>query len=968
MNIECARKFLSYFGTPLVKFYDAERKLADPPKDLCSRFRSLDELFAMNNESPFPIHFLPNGNYWETNEKLKPIWCKYLSDTDPREGKKPRWNSFYLDIDWHPNTDKAFLEEYPTIDSWLEKYIPLFSGINLKPTFLARTPMGIHLHFVFDPKDRAAIGQAYTDEEMKSIILYVQKYVDGVEIGKWTKVNDPIRLPYSKHWKQDEPQTVKLYQFLGNSGKLELKEIKTLEDFDDEHMLFVRHHVLKELYKSVGQDHKAQKEADTFSKWLDQWPVKDVNIIPFPNLLQRLEKYPKEFEWRKYVFFLRWTSWWIRYLDTGACDLTSSYKRYKAENWFNCFYETKYWIEERPRWAVFPFLYHYFGKKRSLMKDFLLKEFEIDIFKSSLVADDLLWQIAKLDYSIYCDRNWVTITKEIVSKSWATSQASKVLFRTPFKVIGKAETNWQQWMWEAEERQSVFVLEKYWTNQRVIFISHPSKNEWNRRMASKQLFFYGDDNDLWMFLQALRDDPNIPVYDLNYLNWYYPDYVMLWPRHVKMIPWDEADNKVDMPLVTFTIIDPPTQITCSKYLKILCKCFDPVVAVPAFAMNLIAMWMNIWSEIPRGINIYPGLFLTWETGTGKSTMSDTIKHALWFRPKSRQVAANSVTGQPFKVDASDYCPLWMEEFTGEKITEKIQAEMRNVLNREVSKRWNLNSNTVFNLRAPLLVTWERIADFESLMNRFVTLSFDERQRIWTKTDLDEILNYWVLNDVLLTRHKWYKDLENLCTLYLESTKTLIAAWLKSRNADARAYVLVANYVFGLEQDETDLIEIIKSNLKSSWDDNESSNKDPFAKIENIFQEAMLERKVIATKISGKHGYTIKLMRHNSYFQKNKARLSKLKNDCNDMLDKFIKADSVKRKHYLEFEHPYITFDKNIMSFTVPDTQCSPLQKRMNAFNDNYLVLLWNNGYSQMSNDTPHGFWQTNTFSDAEDRE
>lgn len=65
-----AQKFLSYRGNPLVKFYAPEKEVVEETKiikDRSYKYRELETMMEINETMPYPIQFLPNGNYGEKN-------------------------------------------------------------------------------------------------------------------------------------------------------------------------------------------------------------------------------------------------------------------------------------------------------------------------------------------------------------------------------------------------------------------------------------------------------------------------------------------------------------------------------------------------------------------------------------------------------------------------------------------------------------------------------------------------------------------------------------------------------------------------------------------------------------------------------------------------------------------------------------------------------------------------------------
>jgi|GEM_PF-3586858 hypothetical protein len=66
-----AQKFLSYFGSPLIKLNKPAFEIAEPSKRVSrSKVMGLETLLNINNQAPYPVSFTPNGNYGDNNKVL----------------------------------------------------------------------------------------------------------------------------------------------------------------------------------------------------------------------------------------------------------------------------------------------------------------------------------------------------------------------------------------------------------------------------------------------------------------------------------------------------------------------------------------------------------------------------------------------------------------------------------------------------------------------------------------------------------------------------------------------------------------------------------------------------------------------------------------------------------------------------------------------------------------------------------
>lgn len=367
---------------------------------------------------------------------------------------------------------------------------------------------------------------------------------------------------------------------------------------------------------------------------------------------------------------------------------------------------------------------------------------------------------------------------------------AREIFSTPIKIIWRVLQNARSktW-WFSEEKESSFLIETAQSKFYMRVVS--SVGDFDKSYNNNGLSFYGMPNDLKIFNDIIQRDDSIPVINIRQSSWFYNTYCLLWSEVV-------AGEKDSLENVKPAFeLNPPKwmQLSVKKYCDLWCEIFTPNIFIVALLQSIACCAMNLWNE---NNTVFPGLFITGTTGTGKTTLFEIIRTATWFGRKERKFAINNMTPQVLQKEACDNAPLFLEEYTA--VTNmKIEGILRNILNRDTGARWGISQNTIFPYASPIIACWEHMPQATSVQNRFINLRIDNADRLWTDTKISIIHNYTCYRDIYKTL---LENKENINDLYVEQKSFLISKWVHARAADVWAYVFAMAKLFNVIDQES----------------------------------------------------------------------------------------------------------------------------------------------------------------------
>lgn len=761
------QEFLRSFWNPLVQ-------LLPDVKDVksfngWSKHNSAEVIFNINKDEPYGMFFTPNGNYWSLQKEWEKI---HRSKTLP--GATPLYNALVVDVDLNKAKNCKTKEQ-------LKAYIDYtITSYWIAPTYIVETWWWFHIYWVIRESDRQAIHDTF-GAKVFDVSLYMCSLFDWWDENCQASkvINWLVRLPWANHWKTGKPKEVKI----------------VYENLEDQLSLGQIEFALKQIQETT--------KSATVNKDLTVVMGAETNIlinkIPFDQILTKLSKYPRLWNGNVQTYVLEWSD--ICIVDwEGTVNRTDWYKLRREKNCINCFTKNYHPIEERPMGAVFPFLFHYFNKNMALMKNFLSVEFWIDFGDDKKEATEIVKQtLSWWDYYVEMTNRRVILHKD--HQQWKKIiQVHVDIFRKPFEIIGKSWVKFHANGTETEDEQMVYIIKV--ANEYKVLYRLPTKKRFNEKY-SWYLWYYWDDNDLWLFYEAI-DKTEVPTIHVTSLNWIYSDCVILWWN---VLYWENKERFIT-PSFQFETVH-KEEISIIKFYNKLCEIYLPEIALPILLQTVAMAWMNVW----WWATVYPAILVTGRTWSGKSSIAEIMKNALWYSPNGRKVALPQITPQPLKVMATDNSILRLDELTAH-VNEKVEESIRNIINKDKWWRGIWAENAYYNFRSPLFFTGERTFKDESLNNRMVAIVISESHRVkWWFEKINDIKDYSIIKNVY-DLYFWYKG--NLKHTRKEWAYKLAKKWISSRNADVWAYMFAINEAFELWFAEELLFALAKKHLDNMW--------------------------------------------------------------------------------------------------------------------------------------------------------
>lgn len=730
--------------------------------------------------TPYWLFFTPNGNYWSIQQE----WQK-ISRSKETPGPAPYYNALIVDIDI-----KDIKNKYPTMEELRLHIDEVLSKITIHPTAIVESWWGFHLYRMLKEEDRQAIHDIYGNK-IFAISRFMATLFDwwdtNSSVVRWD-INGVIRLPWSNHWKTGKPIPVKIVWYSEEN--------------------FIDLQCIEDSLKQIGEVTKTISVAKDAAISVGTTKYYETSQVKIAEIIYKLWAYPRLYKGEEQTFRLEWTHICIVDKDWNV-DRTDSYRTWPAKNCVHCFLKDKYTIEERPRWEPRSFAYHYFHKNSQQTRAFFTKEFNIEFEKYKKdEVETVIQTFAGRDYFVELTDRRVIMHKQI--KSWKKMiDTNTDIFRKPIKIIGKSWTKFHANGTECEDEQMVYVMELEIDGKIVnkLLYRLPSKKRFNEKYAWS-IFYYGEDNDLWMWYEAM-DISDLPTVQVTVLSGLYKNSdwswtVILWG---KVIYWNPGLRYFTPAFELKTKIS--EEISLKEFYRKFNEIYDAEVAVPLFLQFIALCGMNIW----EGTTVYPGMLVSWKTWCWKSSIAEILKNMAGYTASDRKVALPQITPQPLKIMFTDNSILFPDELTL-NVGEKAEESCRNGINRDKGARGIGWDNAYYNFRAPLFFTWERTFKDESLNNRLAVIILSEKY--WKKDGKDKVIdikNYSCIKNI----YDWYFGYKrNINELQAEKVSMLVKAGIKPRNADVRAYIFTVNEVFQFWFEEDELIKIVKTHLQKMW--------------------------------------------------------------------------------------------------------------------------------------------------------
>lgn len=855
------KEFLSLCWNPVYEFLvHSERKKETNPTVISEQrnFNPLELALYKNKElHNLCLFFTPNGNYGDliSSDKVCP---KKGIRTKNKNGNSPHWNMLFveLDIKW------SWLDSHEALREEAEK---TFSWFTMRPSFVSKTPWWWHLYRPISKDAKQSLSTISNDDMSLALKELWLAFVwwDTSSMA----VNKLMRVPTSYHRKTWEPILVEFYQYYDDW----LQEI-----YDEDKIQFMDNKTVRWTVAYALRSAKWASIEKKFDKQVGQERMSWIYELDFERIFDRLHKYPRLYKWKTYQFSL-WKNNTVDVTVDWSTFSTDWYKLCKRTEWdfINCFSMGNHPIEERPRWPIVPFLYHYFDSSIKSVNKFLTTEFDINIL--DLEQDWLEWidlVIVRQDSSITFSESWVTI-KHVVMKEGSESVVTKEVIKIPIKMVSRSFVYQTEWFLEWEKGKRIYIVETDMGRQTL-----------ERRTTKKSfndfhdgIFRYGVDNDLWLFFDSLERAEEIPIIKAIEQNGHYDWYSYLW--------WELVHWKTDsLNLIShkYAIKHSAEKISIKQSLEDLRKVWKKRIIDPVFCQCLAMQALNLrwWHKI------YPWILITGKTWWGKSTISAIMQSLLWYETGEREEALPWITPQPLKEKSTDFWILFFEELTN-KISSVCEENLRLIINRNTGARGTTNGNLRYVFRSPLFITWERTFKEESLNNRVavITNTKQDINKEYERTLRWEIIGRLekstFLKEYLSTIHKVKFRLE---PTYKIKRDILVSSWLDNRFADAWAYWMAMIDLFDLDITNEEYISYVRHHLWSMWFLRKESSEDCLHTFKTIVIQASMDRSVIWTYMSIRMWKKLMVTFMDEFYEKKRSIIN---TTVSQMQERWIKA-------------------------------------------------------------------------------
>lgn len=880
-KLHIIERLLKEFGKP---FYKMIPEKSDIEKaDLIDKWKSewklpttfnisktyeLQVALELNEKYPCHLQFFPNWNFMENFDG------KWWSSTKWIVGKSrvqwDVWNALVIDLDFVESWFDTIELYRDYVINQLGSFMP--SYVVMSDTW-SKTCWWFHLVYIIDPAIRHNINQIYSTNDISRMLEFAHlkfKWGDKNKTRYWPAAG--IRLPLSYHWKTWKP--IQTIMFIPKPG-LAFKDIIKhwiWDESDIDNIKYLNEELFNSRYENSKHYFASHKDHLELAK--EYWTIKcsEIDKLPFPKVLEFLKDYEydrtfsvKDASWNiiniNWHIDLDWVSLNIRDKISWALYPTNWYKLNKEENYVNSSFS---WANHptRPQGSVMNFLRYYFENNVAHLEKFLFKSFWIP-FKDNNIQDneDVIWSYNSPSnlFTITSTQNRVVRTKIFKVKKKETATHDTII-DWPLNILAKAKTNIDVNMMETNIQTTVYLVKnKNW--QQVLLYPVASKRDWNRLYQTSIWFFFWDDNDVWMLFNALESIQDIPektlrtrwgyyddwIYYLwNTIQWWKDDVIKMFPINEKMHQWK--------------------QVSFMEFLNSVRKVTDDNIAIASMFMVVGMLWMNCLDDVINISNIWPAVFISWETESGKSTLEELMMCCAWHIPSAKYRSTScwrfSSTAKPFKEACTQPEIMRLLEHTWE-LNPIIKEGIRNVINREITERGTQSmKNIKYKYRSWLIISWEMNSAETSINNRtlpiYLKRSYQKRHfnKDWTeKLLIQEIKETTCYKDIMLSWDKYRKESWYILKAYQNAIKIFNKKWIDSRLANVLSYALIWNSIVysGLSDDEVADALIWVYEESGVWNNRSAKlQKDAAFRLkELIMQEAIKKRVFVLKKVYDK---------------------------------------------------------------------------------------------------------------------
>jgi len=767
---------------------------------------SIDSYIDVNEENPYWLFFTPNWNLWKVNV----LWNKLI-----RSNSSCDWSvfAFYVDIDIKDT-------EYTSIEKLKSVTLDTIKEDNLPVSYMVQSWWWLHLYMFLEESSEYLLKWV----NFKKVQEEFASRFDWWDLSSHS-YNKLMRLPFSNHWKTLSPIWLKLYKLFNTWDEIEVDEVMSPDD-----ITFPTTYLPVQYVKNLNKNLKESTDfrVDMNNPWKQKEIDADmaiINNIDISKILftlsNKYEKYPKTYLWKNYRFSVDWLKINIETTDLSdwivQFEETSWYRIKKEENFVNNFSWENYPIEERPRWWTFSFLYHYFDKDISKVKEFLENEFWI-----ILKQRENYWylNIKTFNWVIVFSKDWVFYNKEVKQK-WEAVVVQKTLFEIPIEIMWVFSSKYTNF-WEAEHPHNYYMMRRLDIpeDNEMIINFNVDRKAFNKVYWSTWLVFFWWEEDMLSFYSALNKASiawQIPVLDFEYLNWFKKDKLIIWDKvydkDFNIMPrWDLIlkTQNIDM---NFKWKD---ECTVKEFADMFIKLYSNRVSVLSIVTYItLFLWHDFWKIIwtYKQQSLIPWMICSWKTRAWKTTLLSILKEWSWLTIDTRKYSVKSTTAQPLKQAWTDSFLLHLEEFTWDIHPDK-ETIIRDILNKSTTARWTITwENINFIYRSSLILDGERLPVSQSVVNRTILIPMFESDKLWDEKSLFNIKNYFYLPD--LTNKALTISEEDKLEHFKEAEEVLIWMWITWRNTMLYSFLLATNNIVKIV-DKKLLLSTIKENFELLW--------------------------------------------------------------------------------------------------------------------------------------------------------
>lgn len=437
----------------------------------------------------------------------------------------------------------------------------------------------------------------------------------------------------------------------------------------------------------------------------------------------------------------------------------------------------------RPQWSWIPFLYQHFEKDLNKIDTFLLDHFNIS---SSDIKSWIVYQCWDKNWLYYVDSKGSFLQTK--TKDWEL-QDSKISWSQIIPLSRSINWDWRY----------AYTWNIWWKVVKLDAII--DSRDFDKKMWPYNVVCVA----WWWIIKRVLDlfsmSKDIPDKERESESWFFHWWMYVW---WKLIYWQESD-KYDsdwrLQLEEWKHITPADLV---EYLSQFRPRANVVVALCWF-INLFTMNLS-WNTLIR-----PSLFITWRTWTGKTTLMQIMKQAMWFSSRYNEMSVNMITPQPLKMMLSDWQPMYLEEFT-DNVNPAVESILRNAMNWWTHRLWiSAWHNITITARSSMCIVWEMRPKLESVNNRLILITLKKEEKKWWRISWEQF--WWRIRKTvcswLIQTWTWFE------TLVKSYQDRLFWFFPEERTKDIYSFIYAINSIFKICPEE-DLLWYIKPWLNDIW--------------------------------------------------------------------------------------------------------------------------------------------------------